>query len=435
MKPYLRIHWLALLLLVFILSGGHTLWAQGDKDGVERHNLTQASIGQFVNLYKNLDSFPPVDITTSQYSEAHTWLPDRGLRGLWLQVRGQFDWKAMEFISDEPVFHKGPHQGWKLNLKSGNSFGHYNPAFVDWFRHHVIGAFNTEAVRNVAQPHYDRYIKRRARTYAIAYHRYRHQGMVALPKYKKLVEDADTEDSRPGDFLRKSFGPSSRHAVKEGYDFEETITAHGFWLRRHLDKSEHALYTTLDKLVRFYDPDFPIAAIAYPMGTTLNDLIYDTWETLVEGGCQKLPSHPIILRLLRNTPFAMRGHQFKSKELRTFFSLIAPKYRKHASGKLSPAEKICVKKLAALEKKQRKAGVNQCDAEAEKILSSHPAAFGRPLNSPNTTMFRCFINDAGEAEFSYEVCGQDEEKSGYCDGQYLKCSPKVDQGCKWQIWG
>jgi len=87
------------------------------------------------------------------------------------------------------------------------------------------------------------------------------------------------------------------------------------------------------------------------------------WREVVEGGC-KLPTIedrlPLALRLLRNTPYAAKGHSFKTKELGVFFTKATRGcktswYRPSEKAVVLPEREVkCAKKLKKLEVAERK---------------------------------------------------------------------------------
>ncbi|MEQ9497754.1 MAG: YARHG domain-containing protein [Deltaproteobacteria bacterium] len=85
------------------------------------------------------------------------------------------------------------------------------------------------------------------------------------------------------------------------------------------------------------------------------------WRELVEGGC-RLPKIedrlPLALRLLRNTPYAARGHRFEAKVLGRFFKRAHEKcvwYRPTDVKVVLPKRELgCAQKLAKLERADKK---------------------------------------------------------------------------------
>jgi len=115
---------------------------------------------------------------------------------LWLHVRDRIDLEALEVASGHRLFLKGPHQGNRLALKSGNSFGHYNPEFIRWFRRVVVTLLVAEPLRAAAQEHYDQTLRSQARAYALSYaYQRNHTHLVdkAAAEYGQWLKQAPTE--------------------------------------------------------------------------------------------------------------------------------------------------------------------------------------------------------------------------------------------------
>ena len=94
------------------------------------------------------------------------------------------------------------------------------------------------------------------------------------------------------------------------------------------------------------------------------DQVVSVWNELVANGCKVSAAEgvpPTALRLLRNVPFAMRGHPFSSPELRTFFEEQRDAcghhwYRPGSEKVRLPAgpERRCARRLAKAERALRK---------------------------------------------------------------------------------
>lgn len=104
---------------------------------------------------------------------------------------------------------------------------------------------------------------------------------------------------------------------------------------------------------------------SWTLASCPQDSLVQAWKDTVEKGCKVKPVEgllPLVPRLLRNVPFAVRGHPFKSPELRAFFegrkgscdaAWYAPKAKKVKLPK--GPEQACARRLKRLEKKLREA--------------------------------------------------------------------------------
>jgi len=85
-----------------------------------------------------------------------------GVRLLYCEVSRYMDMNRLQELSDLKIFLQGPH-GRVPNWKS-NTFGHYNPKFVEWARDNLLPQ-KSDAPQKV----YDAFMKRTARVYLITY--------------------------------------------------------------------------------------------------------------------------------------------------------------------------------------------------------------------------------------------------------------------------
>ena len=199
-------------------------------------------------------TFPQLakDTPDVAYRALHTWLPDRGLRGLYAKAQFALNLAQLQKLSGQKIFGSGPHQNGKLNLKSVNDFGHYNPAFIKWITANGIPGQTNPKLRRELQPVYDKYLRRIARGFFVA-----HQNLKAQPQRLKQVQARYLElldaQKDAGEFLQESFRPDTDHLEKAGHDWYEVNVAHGFWVRRTIDGSADEFHTLLTALLTTHD--------------------------------------------------------------------------------------------------------------------------------------------------------------------------------------
>jgi hypothetical protein len=190
-----------------------------------------------------------------EYRALQTWLPERGLRGLYAKVRKNAGLAALENLSGVKVFLKGPHQKGKLNLKAKSDFGRYNPAFVRWLAIHGIPGQQDPILRRQLQPVYDKHLRRTARGFYVAY-----QNLKAQPRRMKQVQTRYLElleaKKDAGDFLQETFRDDTDRYEKSDHDWYEVNVAHGFWVRRSIDGTIDEFRIVLARLLKTYDPNF-----------------------------------------------------------------------------------------------------------------------------------------------------------------------------------
>lgn len=193
--------------------------------------------------------------TQREYRALKTWLPDRGLRGLYAKVRHKTGIAVLEELSGEKVFLKGPHPKGGLNLDANADFGRYNPAFVRWLAAHGVPGRRDPVLRQKLQPVYDQHLRRTARGFFTT-----HQSQQAQPgrmekiqaQYLKLLKAR----RGAGYYLQESFRPDADRLKQAGHDWFEVTVSHGFWVRRTIDGTADEFHTALSLLLETYDPGF-----------------------------------------------------------------------------------------------------------------------------------------------------------------------------------
>ena len=188
------------------------------------------------------------------FRDLHTWLPDRGLRGLYGNLRGHLSYQDLEKLIEIKIFLKGPHTDGKLNLTS-NQFGHYNPAFPRWLKQNAIPGRSNPKLRALYQPIYDLSFRRMARTYYLA-HRHLHSDPMRLKKIHNDYIGRVKNEEATGQFLGDAFRAFADQMENNGYDWYEANTAPGFWLRRSIDGTDNEFHAGLVALLETHDAAF-----------------------------------------------------------------------------------------------------------------------------------------------------------------------------------
>ncbi len=192
------------------------------------------------------------DTPQKAYQDLDTWLPNRGLRGLYAKAQFAMNLAQLQKLSGHRIFGVGPHQNGKLHLTSANEFGHYNPAFIKWVTANGIPGGKNPKLRMELQPVYDKYLRRTARGFFVA-----HQNLRAHPRRLKQVQarylDLLDAEKDAGDFLQESFRPDTVRLEKAGHDWYEVNVSHGFWVRRTIDSTADEFHTLLITLLTTHD--------------------------------------------------------------------------------------------------------------------------------------------------------------------------------------
>ncbi len=192
------------------------------------------------------------DTPQKAYQDLGTWLPNRGLRGLYAKAQFAMNLAQLQKLSGHKIFGVGPHQNGKLHLTSANEFGHYNPAFIKWVTANGIPGGKNPKLRMELQPVYDKYLRRTARGFFVA-----HQNLMDQPARLKRVQarylDVLDAEKDAGDFLQESFRPDADRLEKAGHDWYEVNVAHGFWVRRTIDGTADEFHILLATLLTTHD--------------------------------------------------------------------------------------------------------------------------------------------------------------------------------------
>ena len=206
---------------------------------------------EVVALWRQLPKLAK-DTPDKAYRDLDTWLPNRGLRGLYAKAQFALNLAQLEKLSGQKIFHAGPHLGGKLDLKAKGDFGHYNPAFLKWALQNGIPGQHDAKLRKELQPVYDKYLRRTARNFSRT-----HQMLLAMPKRAAKARDGYVEkiaaEENASDWLQEFFRPEADRMDKAGHDWYEINVALGFWVRRELDASSKDAHALLFALLQTHD--------------------------------------------------------------------------------------------------------------------------------------------------------------------------------------
>lgn len=184
---------------------------------------------------------------------------EEGLRALYCHVRDIVSYGQIEEMAGIPVFLKGPHEEGKLRVRE-HSFGHYNPAFIDWVQKELLPAPDDSVYLAATKPIYNQYIRRMAR----AYHRafvgwsWNHHHFARERAY--LLEMISGE--RPWSYMGARFQAWDVQSIF-GVDIEAEdlndhhfATALRFWQRRSIDGTADQMFDVLEQAMSIYDADW-----------------------------------------------------------------------------------------------------------------------------------------------------------------------------------
>ena len=164
-----------------------------------------------------------------------------------------------------------------------------------------------------------------------------------------------------------------------------------------------------------------------------NGSIPATYNRLMASGCdlsQVQVWSTIEARILRNTPYAMRGHVFKSPELTAVFSADGSWYTPSGSVSLGGEDAACVAKLAAREAELKTVFVaptafeKRLTADLQVFEHLHRWSQRADQTNPYTSM-RIHQSPDGTWNFSatFPGCIEEPESGLECGGYFIQCPP------------
>ena len=214
------------------------------------------------------DVWTHLDRTYNSCPNEYDYYPKGGMRIFACHLRSLVSYETLHDSSGFDIFVSGPHTNAALNLKSPNSFGHYNPRFVRWMADHVVPEDRNSALRAATQDHYDQYVRPLARIFFATYQKIQREP-ACFRREKQRYLAALTRGKVPDMFVERYFffmnekfcnRPNDknyfyRHGFDAGYDGNVTKTCVGFWIRRGIDGTMDEFYRGLEKLLAAYDPE------------------------------------------------------------------------------------------------------------------------------------------------------------------------------------
>ncbi|OSM01975.1 putative secreted protein [Magnetofaba australis IT-1] len=204
----------------------------------------------------------PADEPILNGNKPFTWLTDSGLRGLFLNQK--LTRENLEALLGISMYRAGPHPPPRIIADATESFGYYNPAFVQSLATQLEVAAENVALRAVAQLYYDAHLKPIARAYAGA--RAILDATELLPQINQIKADyiaAMREGAlEPGAFGNPPYMALlelSRPLEEAGLDPYDSVTGMGFWVRRELDGTAPQFRALMERALALFDPQFGVS--------------------------------------------------------------------------------------------------------------------------------------------------------------------------------
>lgn len=259
--------WTAGLIILAAVGSYFTIsnWWQAS----EAHNRTAIEVieaaWKTATLLDTTSDISPVD-----YQSSKSWIP--GIRNIYAKLRLQLDLPKIRSLSPVAVFLKGPHQE-NVNL-TANSFGYYNPEFLNWLNGKIIPAQNNPQLRAATQPFYDAFLKDMARVYYVTYLELQknpdvkdrvaaaYLAHIEMNIYGDAGDNPEQAFRGSGFFLQEQLRPFiDQYSLSLQDNFGEMawyywVVASGFWIRRSIDGTGDQFFAMLTDLLKTYDAEW-----------------------------------------------------------------------------------------------------------------------------------------------------------------------------------
>lgn len=191
-------------------------------------------------IVKSLSRYEQLKEVTPKTKEVmDSWLPNLGVRSKYAILKSIAGMDILESATGIKVFREGPHQG-QINYYS-NTMGYYNPEFLNEVNRTLKTLFEDPEFKEDAKVLYERHFQKLLKTYYAAYQNLHLKFGSPSGELTRLKEDyleKTGSDNLPGEFLQEYFRRISDRMKGQGFDWYESDTALGFWLRRNIDGTD-----------------------------------------------------------------------------------------------------------------------------------------------------------------------------------------------------
>lgn len=199
------------------------------------------------------------------YDTDQTWL-NVGVRYKYALMKEYLSIEMLETLSGQKVFlESGAHKN-GLDFNSDNSFGHYNPRFVNTIRESLI-SFLMNTNKDLVQGVYNNHLQMTARNYILAYNFVNNGNVIVwrekkwkkediMVTYENILSGTVKEYGNGADFLNEIYRAYADSALEDGYNWYEADVAPGFWIRRSIDKTDDDFIGLLKAVMEEVDTEF-----------------------------------------------------------------------------------------------------------------------------------------------------------------------------------
>ena len=196
-------------------------------------------------IFLNLDK-------TEHQGAGYDYWPGGGLRTLYEHLLTFVNYR--QFVANCPIdiWVSGPHTKSDLCLSSPDSFGHYNPKFVQWLYSNASFVLGSKAFVRATQGLYDRFLSDLVTLYYSAYQYLRLNPYLLKGLTEEFLVHLENKDTPPQHYwgiswLDASEEPDNPYAIlidRLG-DCNRGSSAVYFWVRRHIDKTDEHFFSLL----------------------------------------------------------------------------------------------------------------------------------------------------------------------------------------------
>lgn len=207
-------------------------------------------------------TFSNLDKTVNTGQGFDYW-PNGGIQIAYYHLATFITYGMIANLSPEPVFLSGPHGAVNLNLNSSQTFGHYNPKFLQWFQDHLIEVLQDDSFVEATLNSFQTYLGDTAQTYWATYtilNQHPRELDTLLEDYKTRLENRSVPDGYYYNIAWEDNANqfNSLQKLNESYNTNVVAPAVYFWLRRYIDGTEAQVFSMLEYLLVAYQIKQPI---------------------------------------------------------------------------------------------------------------------------------------------------------------------------------
>jgi hypothetical protein len=197
---------------------------------------------------------------TVNTGEGFDYWPDGGIQIAYYHLATFIPYKTISQLAPYPVFISGPHGNNNLNLTSSQTFGHYNPKFLQWLQDHLLEILQDKQFVESTRHNFQTYLGKTAQTYWATYtvlNQHQDELDTLLADYEQRLQDR----SVPEDYYynlawqENSDQFDSLRELSASYDMNVVAPAVYFWLRRRLDGTDTQVFSLVEYLLDTYQAE------------------------------------------------------------------------------------------------------------------------------------------------------------------------------------